>query len=33
VVKAGPKFELLGTNRMGHLLMARPAIFEGMMFV
>ncbi len=33
VVKAGPKFELLGTNRMGQLLMATPAISGGMIFV
>lgn len=33
VVKAGPKFELLGTNRIGQLLMATPAITGGMMFV
>jgi len=33
VVKAGPKFELLGTNHLGQLLMATPAISGGMMFV
>jgi outer membrane protein assembly factor BamB len=33
VVKAGPKFELLGTNRVGQALMATPAISGGMMFV
>jgi hypothetical protein len=33
VLKAGPKFELLGTNRLGQLLMATPAITGGMMFV
>jgi outer membrane protein assembly factor BamB len=33
VVKAGPKFELLGTNRIGQALMATPAISGGMMFV
>jgi outer membrane protein assembly factor BamB len=33
VVKAGAKFELLGTNRIGQLLMATPAISDGMMFV
>jgi outer membrane protein assembly factor BamB len=33
LVKAGPKFELLGTNRIGQLLMATPAISDGMMFV
>lgn len=33
VVKAGPKFELVGKNPMGELLMATPAISSGMMFV
>ncbi|HWN97795.1 MAG TPA: PQQ-binding-like beta-propeller repeat protein [Blastocatellia bacterium] len=33
VVKAGPKFELLGTNKVGQALMATPAISGGMMFV
>ena len=33
VVKAGEKFELLGRNRVGQLLMATPAISGGMMFV
>lgn len=33
VVKAGPKFELLGTNRIGQALMATPAISGGMLFV
>ena len=33
VVRAGPKFELLGKNAMGELLMATPAIAGGMMFV
>ena len=33
VVKAGAKFELAGTNRIGQPLMATPAISEGMMFV
>jgi outer membrane protein assembly factor BamB len=33
VVKAGPKFELLGKNGLGQLLMATPAISGGMMFV
>lgn len=33
VVKAGPKLELLGTNRVGQPLMATPAISDGMMFV
>lgn len=31
VVKAGPKFELLATNPMGEVLMATPAIVDGMM--
>jgi outer membrane protein assembly factor BamB len=30
VVKAGPKFELLSVNRMGEVVMATPAISEGM---
>ena len=33
VVKAGPHYQLLGTNPMGELLMATPAISSGMMFV
>ncbi len=33
VVKAGPDFELLATNPMGELLMATPALSDGMMFV
>jgi outer membrane protein assembly factor BamB len=33
VVRAGPKFELLGKNSVGQLLMATPAISGGMMFV
>jgi outer membrane protein assembly factor BamB len=33
VVKAGAKFELAGTNRIGQPLMATPAISEGVMFV
>lgn len=33
VVKAGPDYELLATNDMGELLMASPALSEGMMFV
>ncbi len=33
VVKAGPKYELLATNKMGELLMATPAISDGMIFV
>ncbi len=33
VVKAGEKFELLSTNRMGERLMATPALCDGRMFV
>jgi outer membrane protein assembly factor BamB len=33
VVKAGPKYELLATNQMGEVLMATPAISDGMIFV
>jgi sugar lactone lactonase YvrE len=33
VVRAGPDFELLGTNRMGELLMATPAFAGDTMFV
>jgi outer membrane protein assembly factor BamB len=33
VVKAGPKYELLATNPMGEVLMATPAISDGMIFV
>lgn len=33
VVKAGPKYELLSTNPMGELIMATPAISDGMIFV
>ncbi|MEK6322219.1 MAG: PQQ-binding-like beta-propeller repeat protein [Acidobacteriota bacterium] len=33
VVKAGPKFEIAATNRIGQPLMATPAISEGVMFV
>ena len=32
-VKAGPEFELLAQNSMGELLMATPALSDGMMFV
>lgn len=32
-MKAGPKYELLATNRMGEVLMATPAISEGMVIV
>ena len=33
VVRAGPKFEQIATNSMGELLMATPALSEGMMYV
>jgi len=33
VVNAGPEFKLIATNNMGELLMATPAISEGMMYV
>jgi outer membrane protein assembly factor BamB len=33
VIKAGKKFEVIGKNPMGELLMATPAISSGMMFV
>ena len=33
VVKAGSRFEIAGTNRIGQPLMATPAISEGLMFV
>jgi outer membrane protein assembly factor BamB len=33
VIKAGPKFELLATNKIGQALMATPAISGGRMFV
>lgn len=33
VVKAGPKYELLATNPVGEVLMATPAISEGVIFV
>lgn len=32
VVKAGPEFELLGTNRLGEVTMATPAIADGVVF-
>ena len=32
-VKAGPKFELLAQNGVGELLMATPALSDGMMFI
>ncbi len=33
VVKAGPKYELLAENKMGEVLMATPAISDGVIFV
>ena len=33
VVKAGNKYELLASNAMGEVLMATPAISDGMIFV
>jgi outer membrane protein assembly factor BamB len=33
VVRAGPKFELIGKNPMGQLIMATPAVSNGVMFV
>ena len=33
VVKAGPKYELLATNPVGEVMMATPAISEGLVFV
>ncbi len=33
VVRAGPKYELLASNRMGEVVMATPAISDGMIFV
>ncbi len=33
VVKAGPQYELISTNSMGEVMMATPAISEGMIFV
>jgi outer membrane protein assembly factor BamB len=33
IVVAGPKYKLLATNDMGELLMASPALSEGMMYV
>jgi outer membrane protein assembly factor BamB len=33
VVRAGPKFELLGNNHMGELLMTTPAISGGLMLI
>jgi outer membrane protein assembly factor BamB len=33
VVKAGPAFELLASNRVGQVLMATPAISDGTLFI
>ncbi len=33
IVRAGPKFEHIATNTMGELLMATPALSEGVMYV
>jgi outer membrane protein assembly factor BamB len=33
VVKAGPKFELLGTNSIGEVLMSTPAISNGLLII
>jgi hypothetical protein len=33
VVKAGPKFELLSSNPVGEVMMASPAISDGMIFI
>jgi outer membrane protein assembly factor BamB len=33
VVKAGPKYELLATNRVGQVMMATPAISDGLVIV
>jgi outer membrane protein assembly factor BamB len=33
VLKAGPKYELLATNNVGEVLMATPAISDGMIFI
>jgi hypothetical protein len=33
VVKAGPEYELLGKNPIGEVLMATPALSEGVLFV
>lgn len=33
VIKAGPAFELLSTNPMGEVIMASPAISDGMIFI
>jgi len=33
VVRAGPRFELLATNRMGEVVMTTPAISDGMLII
>jgi outer membrane protein assembly factor BamB len=33
VIKAGAKFELLSTNPVGEVMMATPAISDGMIFI
>jgi hypothetical protein len=33
VVKAGPTFELLATNHMGQVVMATPAISDGIIII
>jgi outer membrane protein assembly factor BamB len=33
VVKAGPTFEVLGTNVMSEVIMATPAVSGGMIFI
>ena len=33
VVKAGPKYELLATNGVGEVMMATPAISDGLVIV
>ncbi len=33
MVKAGAQYELLATNSMGEVLMASPAVSEGIIFV
>jgi len=33
VIKAGPEYELVAKNEIGELVMATPALSEGMMYV
>ena len=33
VVRAGPQYEVLGTNAMGEVVMATPAISDGVLLV